>query len=345
MAITLRDLMCRIEQLAPPRYAEPWDNVGLQAGSPSAEIETVLLAVDATRQVVDECARKNAGALVVHHPLLFGEVRSARSDRWPGCLLTALIEARCGLYVAHTNLDSAPQTNTSAALARSLGLGDLRTLTTRAPDDLAAVLVRVEAGSGERWLSEASQAGAEIRCVSGADGDRAACDRTIELVVPRARLADILNLTAEGTAGRVRVLDVRPVLGRPPFPGLGVVGQCAPMTVCDLTARVRSALGLKSLRVSSGADGEVTMVAAAAGSAKGLLGEIAASGAQAFVAGEIGHHLAVEAAENGIAAIEVGHFASERPGIAHLAELLREPFRGAATIEVSNDQRGPFADR
>lgn len=344
MAVTLGELVQQIERLAPPRYAEPWDNVGLQVGDPCAEIQTILLAVDATKQVVDEGARKNAAALVAHHPLLFGEVRSVRSDRWPGRVLTALIEGRCGLYVAHTNLDAAPQTNTSAALARCLGLRDLQVLPTRSPGDLVAVLVRVEGKAEHGLLSDACRAGIQTRPASVPDGDCAPDERVFELVSLRAQLTDVVKLATAGTSGRATVLDVRPVLEGPPFPGLGVVGRCEPTTLRDLAARVRSALALNSLRLVPGVDGEVTRVAAVAGSAKGLLAALGASGAQAVVAGEIGHHMAVEAADSDLGAIEVGHFASEHPGVVHLAELLRDTFQGAVTIEVSADDRGPYVD-
>ncbi len=51
------------------------------------------------------------------------------------------------------------------------------------------------------------------------------------------------------------------------------------------------------------------------------------SGCDAFVSGEIRHHLALEMADSGIAAFECGHFATEEPGVAALAEALQNSFR------------------
>jgi dinuclear metal center YbgI/SA1388 family protein len=338
MAISLGELIERIEELAPPRYAEAWDSVGLQVGCPEDEVERVLLAVDVTTQVVDELVRKEGDALVAHHPLLFGEVRSVRSDRWPGCVISALIEARCSLYVAHTNVDAAPRTNSSAALAEALGLQRLRPLSMRMPDDLAVVVAEVDGGHVEGLTSRLSRAGLDARC-SGAE---AGAGSSLEVVCARARLAEAIELLMAEASARVR--DVRPVLGRPPFPGLGVLAECEPMTVEGLAAGIRSALGLKSVRLSEAGGRMVEGVAVVAGSAKGMLGQVAASGAQALVAGEIGHHLAIEATESGIAAVEVGHFASELPAMRHLAALLRRTLGEKVTIEVSAEQGRPFAD-
>ena len=47
------------------------------------------------------------------------------------------------------------------------------------------------------------------------------------------------------------------------------------------------------------------------------------AGCDAFVSGEIRHHFALAMADAGIAAFECGHFATEEPGLAALAEALQ----------------------
>ncbi len=345
MAISFRELIRQIEEFAPTHYAEAWDNVGLQVGSPDAQIGTVLVAVDATRQVVEEAARKKADALVAHHPLLFGPVSSVRSDRWPGRVVAALIERGCGLYVAHTNLDAAPRTNSSCALARLLGLSGLRPLAPRMADDLAAITVWVGRGARERVVAELARRGCEVRNAGRSGGPEAPEGSTLDIICPRERAAQTLDGLCRTPDLPVRVLEARPLLGRPPFPALGVIGECEPRAVADLARTVRSALELQAVRASSMPDAPIAKVAVVAGSAKGLLGSAAASGADALIAGEIGHHLALEASQNGMATIEVGHFSSERPAMANLAELLREAFGEGLDVLISTDERDPFAER
>jgi len=345
MAIPFRELGRQIEELAPPQYAEPWDNVGLQVGSPDAQIGTVLVAVDATRQVVEEAVRKKAEALVVHHPLLFGPVSSVRSDRWPGCVVAALIERGCGLYVAHTNLDAAPRTNSSYALAQRLGLGGLRPLAPQMPDDLVALTVQVGRGARERLVAELVRQGCEVRNAGRSGGPDDSDGSTLDVICSRERAAQTLDGLGRSPDLPVQVLEARPLLGRPPLPALGVIGECKSMAVPDLVSAVRSALEVPAVRASSMPDARIAKVAVVAGSAKGLTGSAAASGAEALIAGEIGYHPALEASQNGMATIEVGHFSSERPAMANLAALLREAFGAGLDVLISTAERDPFAER
>ena len=47
-------LIEKLETLSPRSFAEAWDNVGLLAGSYEKEIHTVMIALDATDEVVEE---------------------------------------------------------------------------------------------------------------------------------------------------------------------------------------------------------------------------------------------------------------------------------------------------
>lgn len=107
--------------LWPPNGAEEWDVVGLVSGRPRAEIRTILLAVDAVRDTVEEAATVGADLLLTHHPLLLRPVTSIAEDQYKGALLGILVRADCALYSAHTNADVTID-GTSATLARALDL-------------------------------------------------------------------------------------------------------------------------------------------------------------------------------------------------------------------------------
>ncbi len=48
----VREIAEAIEQYAPLRLQEEWDNAGIQVGDPEADITGVLLCTDATETVV-----------------------------------------------------------------------------------------------------------------------------------------------------------------------------------------------------------------------------------------------------------------------------------------------------
>ena len=52
---TFAELISAMEQIAPTRHAEAWDNVGLLAGDPGQPgVSSVLLTIDYTAEVAEE---------------------------------------------------------------------------------------------------------------------------------------------------------------------------------------------------------------------------------------------------------------------------------------------------
>lgn len=125
MPTTVADVTAAVERLWPAEGAEPWDSVGLIAGDLDAPVESILLAVDAVLDTVDEALELGAGMLLVHHPLLLRGVTTVASDRYKGAALTRLIRGECALLAAHTNADVVA-TGTSGSFAAKLGLVDVR---------------------------------------------------------------------------------------------------------------------------------------------------------------------------------------------------------------------------
>jgi dinuclear metal center YbgI/SA1388 family protein len=111
-----------LEAVAPPALAAEWDNVGLQVGNRSSETNGCLLSLDVLPQTIGEARNCGASLVIAHHPLIFEPLRSVTEGTVTG--QTVLSAARTGVavYVAHTNLDSAPQLSTATALAERLGL-------------------------------------------------------------------------------------------------------------------------------------------------------------------------------------------------------------------------------
>ncbi|PFG43551.1 dinuclear metal center YbgI/SA1388 family protein [Isoptericola jiangsuensis] len=130
---TLADVVAVLEDLYPPSTAEGWDAVGLVAGDPRREVRRVLLAVDPVEAVVDEALAWGADLVVTHHPLFLQGVHSVAATTFKGSVVHRLLTAGCGLYVAHTNADSAPR-GVADALADLVGLVDRTPLVARTDD-------------------------------------------------------------------------------------------------------------------------------------------------------------------------------------------------------------------
>lgn len=76
----LVDVMKVLDELAPLRYAESWDNVGLLVGDPRAEITRVLVTVDYTGAVADEAVQAGASLVIAYHPAIFAAVKRVPHD-------------------------------------------------------------------------------------------------------------------------------------------------------------------------------------------------------------------------------------------------------------------------
>ncbi len=122
-----------VERLWPLAGAESWDAPGLVSGDPAAPIQSVLLAVDAVADTVDEAIDLGVDLLLVHHPLLLRGVTSIAEDRYKGALLARLIRTDCALLAAHTNADVVSD-GVSSVLAERLGVLDAVPITATADE-------------------------------------------------------------------------------------------------------------------------------------------------------------------------------------------------------------------
>jgi dinuclear metal center YbgI/SA1388 family protein len=120
--------MLAVEELWPESLAEDWDEVGLVAGHPSAEITRVMFAVDPTLEVIDEAIEWGAELLITHHPLLLKGVTTVAANTAKGRAVHRLIESGTALLTVHTNGDSAVG-GVSDVLADALGLENVAPLT------------------------------------------------------------------------------------------------------------------------------------------------------------------------------------------------------------------------
>lgn len=95
-----------------------------------------------------------------------------------------------------------------------------------------------------------------------------------------------------------------------------------PMTAVELAAHIGEKLG-DVVRVMGDPAAVITKVGMCSGSGADEWPAAAAMGAQAFLTGEVKHHIALEASDAGVVMLEAGHHATEEPGIFALAKALQ----------------------
>lgn len=127
MPLKIRDVHNILEERAPSRLIESYDNVGLMVGDMEQEISSVLVALDCTLDVIREAKEKGCSLIFCHHPLIFQKPSSITTDKLLGRKIIELISSGISVYSSHTNLDSV-QGGLNDILAGLLGLKETTVL-------------------------------------------------------------------------------------------------------------------------------------------------------------------------------------------------------------------------
>lgn len=105
MLLKLSDILDLLEELAPSRLAEDWDNPGLQVGKKSQSIHKILIALDPTLQALRAAHQINAQLLLTHHPLIFKPLFHLDQGVFPANVIFEAMRTGTSIVSAHTNLD------------------------------------------------------------------------------------------------------------------------------------------------------------------------------------------------------------------------------------------------
>ena len=368
----LADVLGLLDSWYDPRWAEPWDRVGLVRGDPDAEVRRIHLAVDPVTAVVDEAVEAGADLLVVHHPLLLTPVSSVAATTPKGRTLHTLVAGGCALLTAHTNADQA-EAGVSESLALALGLTDLAPIrpAPAAPVDKLVVLVPAEHAEAVRTAVTAAGAGAigdydsctwstegegRFRPLAGASpaigtvGELEVVPEVrVESVLPRSRRTAVVQALLAAHPYEEPAYDVVP-LADPgtSTTGTGRVGTVAETTLEEFAGRVAAALPATAhgVRVAGDPGRVVRRVAVCGGAGDFLLDELASSDVDVYVTSDLRHHRAAEFLEHdGPALVDVAHWAAEWTWLPVVEARLRAALGDRVETRVSTRCTDPWRFR
>jgi len=96
-----------LEEIAPVKLSENWDNVGLLVGDFEREIFKVLICLDVTNEVVQEAISEGVDLIISHHPVIFSGIKAITNASVLGKKILDCIKNDIALYAMHTNFDIA----------------------------------------------------------------------------------------------------------------------------------------------------------------------------------------------------------------------------------------------
>ena len=369
----LADWITLVDASYPEREAQGWDATGVQVGAPDDEVRTVMVTLDVTDAVLDEAAGAGADLIIAHHPLLFRPLERLTPDTAAGRLALRAARQGCAIVAAHTNFDAASP-GTTDPVTDALGLTDVRPLQTLPAEDLGTVklVVFVPQEDTDAVLAAISDAGggrigeydqcsfrttgtgtfrpsAAANPAVGARGERnEVVEDRLEVIVPQGLLGRVVEAMTEAHPYEEVAHDLIPLTAAPPERGIGRIGTLpAAESLRDLADRLAVALDTRHLRVVGDLERRVRRVAACGGAGDGLIGVALAAGADLYVTGDLRHHPALDAATQGLALIDAGHWATEAPALSALTDTLAETAAAGglrARLLASRTRTEPWAD-
>ena len=320
------------ESWSPKKLAcMPNDPIGLAIGTLNKNVSKVLVTLDVTDAVVDEAIASGCELIIAHHPPIFVKLSNLRTDNPQGRLYEKLIKNDIAVYAAHTNLDVA-QGGVNDLLADALKLQNRQILEqtysesmmklavfvpNEAADTVRAALATAGAGEIGNYdtCSFSSVGEGRFRALEdanpyvGAIGEvQIEPEQKIEVVFPQSIKNKVLKAMLNVHPYEEPAYDLFTLDVQTNEQGLGRIGKLAePMTLKAFAEFVKVQLDVPCVRVVGPVDGLVQKVAIVGGDGNKYIRTAKFAGADVFVTGDIGFHMAQDAEVQGLSIVDPGH--------------------------------------
>jgi dinuclear metal center YbgI/SA1388 family protein len=365
----VQDLARLLEAAAPLAYQESYDNAGLQCGNPQAEITGVLITLDCTPAVVAEAVRRGCNVVVAHHPVIFRPLKRLTGANEVEQTIIAALKSDVAIYAAHTNLDNV-RGGVNDKLAEKLGLlktrvlapqsGLLARLITYVPnrpeDQQADVAGRVLAAL---YAAGAGQIGQYSACSFQADGagtftpgagtqpaigaahqPETVPEKRLEVLLPLHRQAAVLRALRATHPYEEVAYELIKLENVHQEVGAGLVGELPEaMEPAAFRQLLKRQLLVPVVRHTA-YEKPIKTVAICGGAGAFLIGAARASGADAYVTGDVKYH-EFFGAEGQLMLCDVGHFESEQFTGEVFRDLLTAGFGRTFAVLIAETPTNP----
>ena len=339
-----------IEEFAPKKLAESWDNVGLLVGDGSQPVSKLMVSLDVPEWVVDEAIENKVDLIVCHHPIIFSGLKRVNSDTVLGRKLLKLIKNNISVYCTHTNYDFA-KGGLNDIFAWQLGLKDFDTIEAIHTEKLYKIAVYVPKEHVEKVMDAMTAAGAGyigkyssctfrsegLGTFKGEEGSKPYIGKVekletveeykLETIASERILNKVIAKMQKAHPYEEVAYDVYLLQNQGNVLGLGRIGELSKeMTLSEYAAEVKELLGLNEIRLAGDLDKKIKKVAVQNGCGNKFAANARFAGADVLVTGDMQYHEISDALEAGLCIIDAGHFATEKIMIKSMAEYLNNRF-------------------
>lgn len=335
-----------MDEIAPRRLAEDWDNVGLIIGNGGQEVKKLMVALDLPIWVLEEAIDKNVDMVITHHPFIFKGIKKINTDTNLGRKIIKLIEKGISVYSSHTNFDMA-RDGLNDIFANQLGLKEFEIIKPSKEEKLYKLVVYTPFESKDKILQSLYKAGAGcignysessfrvegIGTFKPQEGSNPYIGKQgkleeikelrIETIVPENKLKRVIRKMMKVHPYEEPVYDIYELKNQGFINGIGRIGDLDEETSIESYARyIKEILGLKSIRYAKASSNMIKKVALVNGSGNKFAEQARFLGADVLVTGDMQYHQIIDALEDGLSIIDAGHFGTEKIMIKTIADYL-----------------------
>ena len=344
----LKTLTSFLDSAIPLSFQEEYDNAGLQVGLPDNEINSALLTLDVTGEVLDEAVHAGCNLIISHHPLIFTGIKQLTGKSITERVLLKAIKQDVAIYSAHTNLDVL-DSGVSSRMAEKIGLKNIRVLVPL-KNRLLKLVTFVPEDHLEKVKEAVFSAGAGVtgdydRCsfvVSGTGSFRAGenakpfkgekgklhfeKEARFETILFLHQKTRVVRSLLEAHPYEEPAFDLYPLENDNTRYGMGCTGEFSePVDEREFLQMLGTVFSARGIRYSKPTGKKITKVALCGGAGGPLIHDAIASGAEAFVSADIRYHSFFEAGDR-ILLADIGHFESEKYSVEILYDLIIKKF-------------------
>ncbi len=344
----LKELCSWLESEVPLSFQEDYDNSGLQTGDPERDIRSALVSFEINDAVLEEAIAGKFDLVITHHPLIFKGIRNLTPSSQTGRLVLKAVKNDLAVYSMHTNLDAAGK-GVSFMLAGLLGLKQRKVLV-----PLSNRLLKLVTFVPEAWAEKVREAvfsaGAGVTgnydmtsfSSEGQGSFRAGIDAKpftgtvgsihheneirFETILPSHLRSKVVAALLSAHPYEEVAFDLIPLANDYSSAGMGCVGEPeSPLSEKDFLDLTAETLGSSGLRHSALTGKMISRVAVCGGSGSSLFAAAMASGADAYVSGDIRYHNFADAGGN-ILIVDAGHYETEKFAVQIIYDLVIKKF-------------------
>lgn len=352
--MTIKEVTNYLEELAPLKYAEDFDNVGLLVGNYNTEVTGILVTLDTLEAVVDEAIAKKCNLIVSFHPIIFSGLKKLNGNSYVERVVLKAIKNDIAIYSMHTALDNSVK-GVSAKMAETLGLtntkillpktGLIKKLTTYVPSKHEDAVRNALFSAGAGAIGNYDNCSYNLRGIGTFKGNENSnpvigkkgkltqeSETYISVVFEKHLENKILKALHEAHPYEEVAYEIVTTDNTHQNIGMGMLGELEnELSEEDFLILLKEKFNLKCIRHSTFLGKPIKKVAVLGGSGSFAINNAKNAGADAYVSSDFKYHEFYKA-ENQLLLADIGHYESEQFTKNLLTDYLTQKFRNFAIV-------------